>query len=445
MSLATLALLALAAPPSAGDVHVAVPRPARDLARLAPFLEWAGALDPSLRPETLIAAVRPLGIDPFRAPKEAWTEAGLDPEGPAQLWRPAHGRARASLAVGEEGRLRAYLEGLARRGDAKGGRASVRTATAADTWGFVAGPPGRPRLVGAADGGGRIWLRRHRSLLTRDPDERAAYAGSLVQRLAGAVAGFSPPRRPRLPRRGRPDRAPEAWVRGSGPAPVAGWRGGLWVEPDRFVGAARLELTDLAALFARDWLPRRAPRRLLAPHDEVAAELVTRAQPSTLVDALPSRPKALAELTSGTVHAALTARGSLVVALELRPGTKPARMKAAALALAEATPGLRFSLEGAPRRLVLWFAGADEAEVKAWLGRAPKGRAPSPAWGRLEPGRVLGAIRARDAARDGPTFGTGRTMLLGAAYGRFLERTGEVTVRAAKAASGVDVVVQITR
>lgn len=409
------------------------------LPRLRPLLAWAGRALPDLRPEGVEAALGPLALHPFDP--AGWGAAGLDPRGAVWL---APGR--LGLPVGDGPKLEAHLL-----------RAGVATATVAGGLGLAAG---RPSVVGALLPG-RLWLAPYRSLMAEPPERLRRLARRRGADVASTMARHRPPQtaRPRAP--GLPKRAPDAVAAGTGPAPVAGWTGRLWAEPDQTVGWAHLDFAPGARSRAQPagagrsapgpqdldargslWLGQlgeHGPPPLLAASPAVVLEAWATVDPGALALGFSGLRAADGRLLSGAVHAALTEGGTLAVAVALRPGAAPAAVRAAVARLEAAQPGAVVAIRADPARVVAAFPGADEPT--SWLAAAPgAGRRDAPAGAWLRPPALLEALAQRDAQPTGPRLGAGRRVALRLAYGALLAAPGDLAVALWRRPGGAELV-----
>lgn len=289
-------------------------------------------------------------------------------------------------------------------------------------------------MVGALVGT-RLWLAPYRTLIAEPPDRVRRLAARRGADLAGQT--YRPPKRgrPRVP--GLPRRAPDAIAQGAGPAPVAGWSGLLWVEPEQAVGWARVQVP------ARWALGSSAPPRLLARDADVVLEAWAQASPGDVAAGFAGLRRADGRLLSGAVHAGLTRSGALAVAVALRSGAAQATVDAALARLRAANPGVELVRRAKPDRVVAWFPGPEGRDATAaWLEAPPGGRHRAPAGLWVRPPELLEAVAARDAAEPGPHLGAARRVALRLGWGGLLGQPGDVEVTLWKPAQGVEVVVR---
>lgn len=425
------AALCVGAPPAAPVLQVVLPDPAEALPRLKPVLTWAAYGVPPLAPRRVQQTLAPLGLDPFSAPPEAWVAAGLSPHQPAELTQTPRGATYVRLAVKDPKALAAYLTA----------QPSVHPVVGPEP-GFVAGPAGRPSLVGAQTGR-QVWLRRHRALLTLPKAEHEAQALRAVQRLRTEVQTLPRPRFEKLDRPPGVTGPPDLRAVGQGPAPVTSWTGALWIQSEQWRGAARLHLEEVAELFVRDWLPSgRAPRRLLAPKG-AAIEVLTRVHPPALLALWPRAPTEAARALTGELHGAFTRSGEVVLALALRPGVKDATLEGLAQAMNARDPGVKWRRQAEPQRAIFWYAGRGEGELEAWLTGPVTRRGPRAASLWADPAAVMEALAARDAQAEGPQLGLGRRTALGVMYGAWMAHSPKVSARLIKSRGSIDLYVAL--
>ncbi len=425
LGLALTALLLAA--PQVDSITVVLPSPASALPRLQPLLNLAGSIAPRLSPNRIKARLGPLGLDPFTASPAQWRLAGLNPEADATIIATRRSL-RVRLSIEDSAALRHHLKA----------QPKLRTSETPG-FGLLSGRPGRPNLLGV-EVKKHFWLASHRVVMPVSKKDRTKYATAKIGALAQAVRPWRTPTFERLRSSKAPKRSADAKFKGRGPSPVSSYTGAVWVQPERFVGSLRLRLDDIATLIAQSWVPKTAPAKLLQAPNPVV-EVITSARPSALIEAIEVLPSEAKPLLRGSVHAVLTAEGSLVIALGLRCAGDSRKLRNLTDTFSE-HPGLKWAHHGKPSRLVLWYPGRDRDSVQVWTQRPIGGRAPAPTTVTTQPHRLLSALGHRDAQTTGPRLGLGRRTILRLTFGALLGGFHRFETQIRKAHSGFDLRLQ---